>query len=298
MDDVRGHAAAPAGRRLIVEEGPISVELLPEMGGRLHRLRVFGRDLLRTPEDLTVYLRQPFHWGGYVMAPWCNRIEASLTKVGDEVVRVPANSADGTALHGQVYARPWEIRDEATLSVRGGGDTWPWRYESSLHIGIAGTVLTIEQSLTNLADTPMPGGLGLHPWFRRPLEVQISAPSVLASNIDTGAEIEPVGGRLDLRALGPIPDDLDAAWFELGDPAVRLRWRSLGINGVLRAHSEAGLCIVAASPSDIDAVAIEAQTHAPQGLRRFLAGEPHGLHLLDPETSMRLTIELAFDRDG
>ena len=283
---------------LTVAEGPILVELLPEMGGRLHRLCVFGQDLLRTPGDPTEYLRQPFHWGGYVMAPWCNRIDAAPTAVGDQVVRVPVNSADGTALHGQVYASPWEVRDEATLSVRGGGDGWPWPYESSLRVGIAGTMLTIEQSLTNLADTPMPGGLGLHPWFRRPLEVQISAASALASNTDAGAEIEPVSGTLDLRTMGPIPDDLDAAWLDLGDPAVRLRWPTLGISCVLRARSDAGLCIVAASPGDIDAVAIEAQTHAPQGLRRLLAGEPHGLHLLDPGTSMTLTIELAFEREG
>ena len=298
MDDVRSHPASPAGRRLSVADGPILVELLPEMGGRLHRLRVFDQDLVRTPDDPTLYVRQPFHWGGYVMAPWCNRIDTAPTAVGDEVVRVPVNSADGTALHGQVYGSPWEVRGEATLSVRGGGDGWPWPYESSLRLGIAGTMLTIEQSLTNLADTPMPGGLGLHPWFRRPLEVEISAASVLASNTDAGAEIEPVSGALDLRAMGPIPDDLDASWLDLGDPAVRLRWPTLGISCVLRARSEAGLCIVAASPSDIDAVAIEAQTHAPQGLRRLLAGESHGLHLLDPGASMRLTIELVFEREG
>ena len=51
---------------LTVAEGPILVELLPELGGRLHRLCVFGQDLLRTPADPTAYLRQPFHWGGYV----------------------------------------------------------------------------------------------------------------------------------------------------------------------------------------------------------------------------------------
>ncbi len=285
------------GRCLTIADGPILVELLPEMGGRLHRVRVFDQELLRTPGDLTEHLRQPFLWGGYVMTPWCNRIDTAPTVVGDEMVRVPVNSADGTALHGQVYASPWEVRDGNTLAVRGGGaGGWPWRYESSLHVEIQDAVLIIEQSLTNLADTSMPGGLGLHPWFRRPLEVQINAASVLASNIDARAEIEPVGGALDQRAMGPLPDDVDAAWLDVGDPAVRLRWPTLGINCVLRARSEAGLCIVAASPSNIDAVAIEAQTHAPQGLRRLLAGEPHGLHLLDPGASIRLTIELAFDR--
>jgi aldose 1-epimerase len=281
---------------LTVAEGPILVELLPEMGGRLHRLRVFGQDLLRTPQDPTAYLRQPFHWGGYVMAPWCNRIDAAPTAVGDEVVRAPVNSADGTALHGQVYGSPWEVRDEATLSVRGGGDGWPWPYESSLRVGIAGTVLTIEQSLTNLAESTMPAGLGLHPWFRRPVEVRINAPRVLPSNTDPDAEIEPVSGPYDLRTLRPMPDDLDATWLDPGDPAAELRWPTFGVRAVLRARSDAGRYIVAASPARRDAIALEPQTHAPQGLRRFLRGEPGALHPLEPDATLRLTIEMAFEQ--
>ena len=41
----------------------IEVELLPDVGARMHRLRVFGHDLLRTPDDASAYVRDPFRWG-------------------------------------------------------------------------------------------------------------------------------------------------------------------------------------------------------------------------------------------
>lgn len=282
------------GPMLTIADGPISVELLPEIGARLHRLRAFGHDLLRTPDDQATHAEDPFRWGAYVMAPWCNRIAAAPTQVGRDLVDLGSNFVDGSAIHGQVYAMPWTVRSDGTLSVRGGGDGWPWRYESTLRVTIGGAVVTVEQSLTNLADTPMPAGLGLHPWFRSPLEVSVNAGQVLPSNTDSAASLESVSGLLDLRTIRPMPDEVDAAWPVAGDPAVELRWPTLGVEAALSARSEAGVWIVAASPRGLDAVAIEPQTHAPYGLRRLLVGEPGALNLLSPGASLALTTTLAF----
>lgn len=230
------------------------------------------------------------------MAPWCNRIAATPTRVDGHLVAVGSNFGDGSAIHGQVYGTPWETGEDGTLWVRAGGDGWPWRYESTLRITIADAVLLIEQSLTNLAATTMPAGLGLHPWFRRPVDVRIDAAQVLPSNTDPAAGVEPVSGSLDLRTMRPMPHDIDAAWLGLGDPAVELRWPTLGVVASMDARSDVGLCIVAASPRAVEAVAIEPQTHAPQGLRRFLNGEVAGLSALAPQATMRLTIQMTFGR--
>jgi galactose mutarotase-like enzyme len=66
----------------------------------------------------------------------------------------------------------------------------------------------------------------------------------------------------------------------------------------MHARSDAGVWIVAASPRAVDAVAIEPQTHAPQGLRRYLNGKPDGLIALAPQATMRLTTQLAFARSS
>jgi aldose 1-epimerase len=288
----------PADPLLTFADGPIEVELLPAVGARLHRLRAFGHDLLRTPDDLAEHTRDPFRWGAYVMAPWCNRIAAVPTDVNGETVSVPSNFPDGTAIHGQVYDRRWNVESDHSLSITGGGDGWPWPYRCSLRVTIAEAVVTLDQSLSNLADVPMPAGLGLHPWFRRPLDLGVHADAVLPSNLDPDASVETVSGPWDQRAIRRVPDDLDATWLAPRNPAVELRWPDVGVMATMRVQSRAGFCIVVASPSSLDAVAIEPQTHAPHGLRRFLRGEPGGLHALEPGGTIGLTTELAFEAAG
>jgi len=280
-----------------IVEGPIEVELLPEVGARLHRIRAFGHDLLRTPDDPRAHSREPFFWGGYVMAPWCNRISADPTAVGQRVVRVPASFADGTAIHGQVAAAHWMARPDGALGFRGGGNGWPWQYEVTERVAVAGGTVRIELALTNLDDETMPAGIGLHPWFRGPLEVAVSGHLVLSSNVDAEAQVERAAdGPFDLSQLRPLRDGFDATWLDLDDPAVELRWPDLGIEAVMHLRTEADPCVALASPGDLDAVAIEPETHAPQGLRRYLLGEPHALRALPPGETLRLSIDLVIGR--
>ena len=281
---------------LPIHGGEIEVELLPALGARLHRLRVFGVNLLRTPDDVETHRRDPFYWGGYVMAPWCNRIEAAPTDVAGHEVRLASNFPDGSAIHGQVFLEPWSRSADGRFVARGGGSGWPWPYEVELQVAATDAQLRIDLALTNLADGPMPAGLGLHPWFLRPLEVRVAAPTVVASNTDPSATSEAVSGDLDLRVRRPIPDDIDAAWPDPGDPPVELRWPDLGIEATLRLRSSAGSAIVAASPRDLGAAAIEPQTHLPQGLGRLLRGEPGALELLAPAATLQLAMEWQFRR--
>ena len=93
--------------------GAIEIEVLPAIGARLHRLRAFGEDLLRTPWDLRPHLDDPYFYGSYPMAPWCNRIAAGRTPFHDRVIDLPASFPDGTAIHGQVSRRPWTDAGDA-----------------------------------------------------------------------------------------------------------------------------------------------------------------------------------------
>ena len=271
----------------------IEVVILPEVGARLHRLRVRGHDLLRTPADLSDHLRDPFRWGAYVMAPWCNRVEAGPVRAGSRLISPGANFPDGSAIHGQVYARPWQQLGDGKFLISAGGDGWPWEYEVGLRIQIANRSLWIEQTLTNLAVDPMPAGLGLHPWFRRPLLVAIHAEVVYPVNTASQPQPEPVSGSFDLRDMSEMAADLDATWARLADPPVELRWPTIGIGATFRITAPTPH-VVAASPGELDAIAIEPQTHAPQGLRRLLNGEPGGLAPLDPGRTLSLAVEMAF----
>jgi aldose 1-epimerase len=275
--------------------GPIEVVVLPEVGARLHRLRVFGHDLLRTPPDPAVHLRDPFYWGGYVMAPWCNRIAAGPTRFGGHRLALRPNFPDGSAIHGQVYARPWERQADGRFVIQAGGDGWPWTYEVGFGLELAERSVRLDLRLVNRSADPMPAGLGLHPWFRRPLLVAIHGSSVHPLNTATVALPEPVSGALDLRQLGAMADDLDATWTDLDDPPVELVWPAARVRATMRMVSRTTV-VVAASPGVIDAIAVEPETHAPHGLRRLIGGEPGGLALLAPGETLQLGVELAFER--
>ena len=114
---------------LVFRSDELEVVLLPELGGRIHRLRAFGTDLLRTPPDPAHHADDPFFWGAYVMAPWCNRAQTGPMQIAGRTVDLAANFADGSAIHGQVSARPWAVHEDGSLRVAGGGGGWPWPYE-------------------------------------------------------------------------------------------------------------------------------------------------------------------------
>ena len=67
--------------RLILASDELEVVALPAMGARIHSIRFRGHDLLRTPATLEQHRADPFFWGAFVMAPWCNRITPGLATV-------------------------------------------------------------------------------------------------------------------------------------------------------------------------------------------------------------------------
>jgi aldose 1-epimerase len=278
---------------LTYSSAALEVVVLPDIGARLHRLRAFGHDLLRTPDQENGHEADPFFWGAYVMAPWCNRLEARPVRFGTRRIDLASNFPDGSAIHGQVFLRPWQVHEDGRLTVRGGGDAWPWRYQVGQRLTASGSELRIELELTNLDDEPMPAGLGMHPWFRRPLRVAIHGESVFPNNLDAEVRSQPVGGPLDLRVLGEMRDDTDATWADLRDPAVELVWPQRA-QAIMRIEASSTF-IVAASPRTMDAIAVEPQTHAPYGLRRLLAGQSDGLTLLAPRQTLTLALRLAFE---
>ena len=278
-------------RELVVADGLIEATLLPDVGARIHRIRAFGHDLLRTPDDVEAHVRDPFFWGAYVMAPWCNRIPATATSVAGRDVDVGANFPDGSAIHGQVVGARWTVDDdERTCRIRAGCDGWPWAYEATVAPRVEEARLILELSVMNLSDGPMPAGLGLHPWWRRPVRVALEAASVYPSNAHPADVPEPVGGRFDLGSPRDPTRGLDATWTGLSGP-IELEWPELGLVGTLTVSPSVDHVAVA-TPDDPDATAVEVQTHAPDGLRRLRDGLPGAMHLLGPGERLEVTATL------
>jgi aldose 1-epimerase len=277
------------------ESESVRVEVLPSHGARLHSLRAYGHEVLLRAGHPDAYLADPFFLGAYVMAPWCNRVAPGPTALAGQTIDLVPNFSDGSAIHGQVYVRPWRQVSEAEFSVNGGGHGWPWPYEVRLGVATEAASVRLALRLLNLGDGPMPAGLGLHPWFVKPVEVAINAARAYAANVNSENEPAPVAGERDLRRLAPLPDGLDGTWTDLDEPPLELRWPRAGVACRLRFDAPARY-LAAASPSDVGGVAIEPQTHAPQGLRRLLKDEPGAMAMLDPGAELALSIAMSFER--
>jgi len=275
----------------------LEVVVLPEVGGRLHRVRAFGIDVLRTPDDPAEHLVDPFFWGGYPMLPWCGRVASGLMRIDNELIDLPANQAEGWAIHGQAYEAPWEVLDESRLRFTGGGEGWPWSYEAQMFFAVDAAALAVDLKLKNTSDEPMPAGIGLHPWFAGPPLLRIPADLAYDDNTMSSPLPVPVAGTYDLRKLRELEVGLDSAWTGLTDRRVELSWPDHGLRAELSAISSANLVFVAAHlAGHVDAIALEPQTHAPQGLRRLVNDEPDPILRLASGDTLRLTITLAFSR--
>ena len=288
-------------RELVIRSDALEAVLLPELGARVHRLRAFGHDLLRTPSDPAAHAADPFSWGAYPMAPWCNRAPPGRRVVAGRPVDLAPNFADGSAIHGLVSAERWEEEPDGMLGIRrgGAGDAWPWPFEVRLVPTIDRSTLTLDYHLTNRSDGPMPAGIGLHPWFRRPLELGLPSAKVYATNLDSPAQPEPAAGRFDLSAPAFPAEDLDATWTGLRPPRIVLNWPRAGVSATMDvATSGPSVLVAVASPAGTGAVAIEPQTHGPDPLRRFERGEPDAPLLLDAGDTLRLTLTLTVARTG
>lgn len=154
---------------LALAEGDLTLELLPGLGAAVASLRYQGIDVLRpTPAGTD----DPFETAAFALAPYANRIADGRFRVGEREVRIERN-APGQAhpLHGHAWRKPWRVdsltRDHAVLSYEHAADSWPWHYNVTQSLTLRGDSLEVSLSLENRDSTPMPAGLGWHPYFHK-----------------------------------------------------------------------------------------------------------------------------------
>ena len=142
----------------------------------------------------------------------------------------------------------------------------------------------------------MPAGIGLHPWFRRPVALRVPAEVVYPANTESARDPIPVAGAHDLR-VARVPDaGLDGTWTALAAPRIELAWPQAGIAREHRGRRRRACSSPSPRRGHLDAVAVEPQTHGPDGLRRLEHGEPDALVLLPPGESLSLTVRITVER--
>lgn len=159
-------------QRIELTNATWQLSLLPLWGGRIASLRAAGMDVL-VPLEAERF--DPLAWpkaGAYPLLPYSNRLrDARLHFQGREHALPAHPAALPHTLHGVAHTLAWQVEqhsaEQLLIACDYHGEHWPWPVRFEQHFLLDGAQLQITQRLFNCGDMPMPGGLGLHPYFLR-----------------------------------------------------------------------------------------------------------------------------------
>ena len=297
------------------------LSVLPDIGASVLNLSASsgstpaGRPVLRHVDPAAV--KSSSQCGSFLLLPYSNRIrDARFTFEGRSIQLTP-NPVTGSVQHGDVRNRPWTVQRRSDTHLVGTFDSrefedvnWPWAFTAQVEYLLHGPHFDTSVTLTNADSSPMPAGMGLHPYFARldgdtdsmlpgPMlpdpTLSFQAGGVYltdASSIPTAGP-QPVPPDLDFsraRALGSMQlDQVYSSW----DGVARLEWQR-GRALTLTADSVFSHLVVFTAPDG--SLALEPVSHATDAFNLAARGV-HGtdMRVLTPGQSMggafRLTLE-------
>ncbi len=162
--------------RLTITAGDWSLELAPALGGAVTALRHRGYDVLRATAFEAVH---PLETSCFAMVPFVGRIaDGRFSFRGQSMTLAPNWTGDPHVLHGFAWLEPWQVAETGPASVtlawqRAAQDDWPWAHRAEQRFTLDPSGLYIVLTLTNLSDRPMPGGIGLHPYFNAEVDTRL-----------------------------------------------------------------------------------------------------------------------------
>ncbi|MFN3387534.1 MAG: aldose 1-epimerase [Allosphingosinicella sp.] len=285
---------------LALSAGRLSLVLAPSMGGSIARFDHESGDgrctpVLRgtqgTPDDILAYANFP-------LVPFVNRIrDGRFVFRGREVRLAPNLPGDPSPLHGQGWLAPWRVERcsaaEAELAFDHEPGEWPWAYAARQVFALDEGGLTLTISCTNTSDTPMPCGLGCHPYFPCTEETVLDTGVECVWTIDEKVlpvEKVPAEGRFDLRARKVCRQDLDHGFSGWSG---RARIEDPSLPFAIEMSSGDARFFQLYSPTAHPIFVAEPVTHANAALN---APEEQwdelGLRVLAPGESMALTMRI------
>jgi aldose 1-epimerase len=228
--------------------------------------------------------------------PWSNRISGGGFDSAAGFVPLRPNRADDPyPIHGHGFLRSWRVvaqaEDRAELALGSAPEDAPYRYRAVQRVELRPERLSVRLAVTHLGRTPMPYGLGLHPYFGRTPETRLTfaARGVWESRPD----------RIPTRLVQPVPEPFDFQGGRRCDGATlidhcftgwggeaRIEWPEHGLALVMRARTP---YLLLYRPPGLPFFALEPVTHPVDAFH--LPGRP-GLAVLEAGGSLELEVEL------
>jgi aldose 1-epimerase len=275
-------------------------------------------EVLYSHPEFAAGAQRPSGSGIPILFPFPGRIPGTTFTWEGKHYPLEAGDALGNAIHGFVLRRPWRVLEQSESRVAGQfhawrddpslEDRWPADFRITATYAISGNSLDSEFVIENPGQTPLPFGLGTHPYFRVPLGGLAADDCIVRLPVSARwelAEMLPTGRRLALafherydagRRLGELKlDDVFTgltseqgscvASIENPDGAsVRIRW----------SPQEFRECVVY-TPPHREAICIEPLTCAPGAMVLSERGIDAGWRVLPPGGRFTAKIAIVVD---
>jgi len=282
-------------RTLRLAAGRLELIVDPEIGGSIASF-----DYVTESEKIPVMRRaegeltSPLGAASFPLVPYCNRIrEGRFSFRGREVTISRNMESDASPLHGDGWLAPWKVvsasESEAELRYLHEAVEWPWVYEATQVFALDGAGLSLRLTCRNLAEEPMPCGLGQHPYFYCTPETRLDTKVTDAWTIDEKVlpvEKVPAAGRYYLADRLICGQDLDNGFGGWGGSA---HLETPGLPFRIEISSSEARFFQVYSPASGGVVVAEPVSHANAALNEPEEKWPElGLRVLGPGEEMSL----------
>jgi aldose 1-epimerase len=276
--------------------GATLLELAPQIGGGIARLRWRGHDILRAASKQSIEARDPTGLAEFPLVPFANRIAGG--KIPSAGVQLAPNTpGEVNALHGVGWQRPWQIveadqtpTNEVALQLNHRADSfWPWDFTATRRFVLTEDTLAVSLSIANNSLRPMPASLGFHPYFPR-------ADCLVKASTKGRVEVNSTGiptGVVSLRYVEGLASGLDPSanildhCFTQWDGKARLSYPSYTVEIAAEGCSFLHLY----SPLETDVVCVEPVSAMPDAFNQ--TNEIHvGSMWLPPDPNQCLSISM------
>lgn len=270
--------------------------LAPELGASIVNwaVRNTGQPLLRHSDEHALNTGLPGKLGGYPLVPWSNRIsEGGFDCPNGWLALQPNSLTDPLPIHGSAWQQPWQVishsSDEAILQL---DSTTPFAYRARQRFHLNDGKLSIELSVTHLAETAAWHGLGLHPYFPRTANTRLQAQARqvwLCDGAKLPTERMPLPAEWDFQQLKALPENLVDNGFCEWDGRCLIRQPDLGYQ--LECQASGSDYYLLYCPVGLAFFCIEPVSHPVNA--HHLPGKP-GLVLLEQGQSTELGFSLQY----
>jgi aldose 1-epimerase len=289
---------------ITLRAGDTSVQLAPAAGGAVTRYwTAHGatvREWLRPTPPGALDQRLPYQASAFPLVPYSNRIrDGRFAFEGRSVVQPLNRPPERHCIHGHAWQESWrpiEVQAAAALlEYRHPADAWPWAYRATQSFILGPSSLAVELALSNESATPMPAGLGWHPYFprtpRATVTASVGAMWLTDDEMLPTALVAPPPAADPARGLAVDAVALDNCFTGWSHRAI-IDWPELGARLVMAADPPLDF-IVVFTPAGRTFFCAEPVSHVTDAFNLAAAGRTDtGSRTLSPGETLRATITL------